>query len=198
MILLEKLCKIINFDSNQSTTLSAIFWFSASSKSLQCSIFKYRRRLQDVLDCHPPTAAAKKPPTLTSTLLQQAVKVVVKLQDGRRYIVSDWQWRLCMSWSAPQVPPPERRQVQLGLYMAAALKGRQPLGRPLLESWNRAWYSGLLNNSVTTRTLKADDLKSWAPFSNCKLVRLASLKDVEVSNFFHWKTAAGLPLKQQM
>ena len=118
MILQEKLCKIINFDSNQSTTLSAIFWFSASSKSLQCSIFKYRRRLQDVLDCHPPTAAAKKPPTLTSTLLQQAVKVVVKLQDGRRYIVSDWQWRLCMSWSAPQVPPPERRQVQLGLYMA--------------------------------------------------------------------------------
>ena len=122
----------------------------------------------------------------------------MKLQDGRRYIVSDWQWRLCMSWSAPQVPPPERRQVQLGLYMAAALKGRQPLGRPLLESWNRAWYSGLLNNSVTTRTLKADDLKSWAPFSNGKLVRLASLKDVEVSNFFHWKTAAGLPLKQQM
>ena len=34
-------------------------------------------------------------------------------------IVSDWQWRLCfISWSAAQVPPPERRQVQLGLYMA--------------------------------------------------------------------------------
>ena len=42
----------------------------------------------------------------------------MKLQDGRRYIVLDWQWRLCMSWSAAQVPPPERRQVQLGLYMA--------------------------------------------------------------------------------
>ena len=36
--------------------------------------------------------------------------------------MSDWQWRLCMSWSAPQVPPPERRQVQLRLYMAAGIK----------------------------------------------------------------------------
>ena len=46
----------------------------------------------------------------------------MKLQDGRRYIVSDWQWRLCISLTAAQVPPPERRQVQLGLYMAAGIK----------------------------------------------------------------------------
>ena len=104
--------------------------------------------------------------------------------------------------ACPGVPLKCRRQnaakSNFDFIWQQALKGRQPLGRPLLESWNRAWYSGLLNNSVTTRTLKADDLKSWAPFSNGKLVRLATLKDVEVSNSFHWETAAGLPLKQQI
>ena len=46
----------------------------------------------------------------------------MKLQDGRTHFVGLAMVRLCISWSAAQVPPPDRRQVQLRLYMAAGIK----------------------------------------------------------------------------
>ena len=100
---------------------------------LQVSL-KYRRRLQDVLDCRPPTAA-KKPPTLTSTLLQQAVQCSSNRETSR--------WKKVLCWignggsAYPGVPLKCRRQnaAKSNLdFIWQALKGRQPLSKPLLES----------------------------------------------------------------